>query len=224
MHARQFNSLNITITLVFAFAFLFLSSQFVRADEHSDHQTRYIFALGDSLTAGYGLDAGLSFPDQLEAALQQDGYNVEVVNGGVSGDTSKGGRNRLAWALSGDPAAKADIAIVALGANDALRGLDPAKTREKLAAIIEYLQGRNMQVLLAGMLAPPNMGPDYAAEFDPIYGDLAAKYGVTLYPFFLDGVATIPELNLDDGMHPNSDGISIMVTRIAPMVKTLLTD
>lgn len=224
MHVRHFNSNHYTAFIKFAVAIAAMMLIFVRPALSADQNQHVIFALGDSLTAGYGLDAGLSFPDQLESALQADGLDVLIINAGVSGDTSKGGQSRLDWALGDGPAMETDLAIVALGANDALRGIDPASTRKNLTAIIEDLQARGITVLLAGMLAPPNMGPDYAAEFNPIYGDLAAQYDVALYPFFLDGVAADPSLNLEDGMHPNAEGIGVMVERMKPLVKSLLKE
>lgn len=182
----------------------------------------YVLALGDSLTAGYELSPDYAFPVRLEANLRDAGLDVTVINAGVSGDTSSGGRARLEWAVSDVPDGKPDLAIVELGANDALRGIDPALTRENLEAIIAYFQVREVPVLLAGMQAPPNMGPDYAQEFDSLYPALAEQFDVALYPFFLDGVAANPDLNLADGMHPNEEGVDVIVTRIAPLVKTLL--
>ncbi|MCW2306735.1 arylesterase [Rhodobium gokarnense] len=177
-----------------------------------------IVALGDSLTAGYGLPPGKGFPTLLEGTLRGRNHDVEVVNAGVSGDTSTGGLSRFDWSVPQD----ADALIVALGANDALRGIDPDKTRAALEGILEKAKARGLPVLLAGMLAPPNMGPDYQAEFDPIYPELAEKYGVVFYPFFLEGVAAKPELNQDDGMHPNVDGVRAMVKGILPKVEELI--
>ena len=157
-----------------------------------------ILALGDSLTAGYNLPADAAFPQQLEAALRKDGIQANVINAGVSGDTTTGALNRVDWALADKPT----HAIVALGANDMLRGLSPETARANLEKIIVKLQQAGVKVMLAGMLAAPNLGADYAARFNPIYPDLAKKYGLALYPFFLDGVAGQPALNLSDGMHP----------------------
>ena len=173
-----------------------------------------IVALGDSLTAGYGLGAGDGFTDRLEARLRADGHNVQLVNAGVSGDTSKGGLARLDWSVPDGTS----LVILELGANDALRGLAPAETRANLDAMLMKLKQRGIPVLLAGMIAPPNMGEDYGAAFNPIYAELAAKHGVPLYPFFLDGVAGDPALNQADGMHPNAKGIGVIVERIAPKV------
>ena len=178
-----------------------------------------ILAFGDSLTAGYNLPAGQSFADQLQAALKAKGYDATVIQGGVSGDTSSGGKARLGWVLGG---AKADHVIVELGANDALRGIDPAQTEANLDAILADLEGRRVKILLAGMLAPPNLGADYQKRFDPIYPALAKKYKVRLYPFFLDGVAAHPDLQLSDGMHPTVQGVGVMVKNILPTVTAWL--
>jgi len=175
-----------------------------------------VVAFGDSLSAGYGVGPGESFPDQLGRRLRAAGHDVRVVNAGVSGDTTQGGLARLDWSVP----ASADVVIVELGANDALRGVAPAVTRRNLDAILASLTKRpNTQVILAGMIAPPNLGGSYGRDFNPIYTDLAAKYRVPLYPFFLDGVAAISRLNLADGMHPNAEGIGIIVDRILPEVE-----
>jgi acyl-CoA thioesterase-1 len=178
-----------------------------------------LMALGDSLTAGYGLAPGEGFPAQLEAALLAEGYDVRVLDAGVSGDTSSGGLARLDWSM--DPAT--DAVIVELGANDALRGIDPAVTRASLDGILANLSERGLPVLLAGMIAPPNMGEAYGAAFNPIYGELAETYDAIHYPFFLDGVASVPELNLSDGIHPTAEGIGLIVERIMPYVEDLLS-
>lgn len=177
-----------------------------------------ILALGDSLTAGYGLAAADSFPTRLEAALRRAGQDVRVINAGVSGDTTAGGRARLGWTLAGAPG----YAVVALGANDVLRGVDPAESFRNLDAILTELRARGVRVLLAGMLAPPNLGRDYGTAFNAIYPRLAEKHGVPLYPFFLDGVAADPALNQTDGMHPNAKGVEVMVERILPHVLELV--
>jgi acyl-CoA thioesterase-1 len=179
-----------------------------------------IVALGDSLTAGYGLDPGDAFPEQLQAALVARGHDVTVANAGVSGDTATDGLARLEWSVP----AEADIVIVELGANDALRGIDPAVTRQALDEIVSKLQTRDQTVLLAGMLAPRNLGDSYAAAFDAIYPELAAQYGVALYPFFLDGVATDRSLNQSDGMHPTAEGVTRIVNAIVPTVEGLIAD
>jgi acyl-CoA thioesterase-1 len=177
-----------------------------------------ILAFGDSLTAGYGLPEPQGFTAQLERALRDAGFGVEVINGGVSGDTSAGGRARIDWALADKP----DLVVVGLGANDALRGLDPAVTRANLDAILGTLKQRGIPALLVGMYAPPNLGRDYGERFKAIYPDLARKYDVPLYPFFLEGVALDPKLNQGDGMHPNAQGVAVMVRGILPYVTPLL--
>jgi len=173
-----------------------------------------ILVLGDSLTAGYGLADGDAFPAQLEQALVAQGFAVRVINAGISGDTSAGGAARLEWSLADNP----DLVLLALGANDALRGLSPDQTRANLAATITRLQEQQIKVLLAGMLAPRNMGEEYYNSFDKIYPELAQEFNVPLYPFFLQGVAGKPELNLADGIHPNVAGVQIMVAGILPLV------
>ncbi len=177
-----------------------------------------IVVLGDSLTAGYGLPAGDAFPARLQTALKDEGREVAVLNAGVSGDTSAGGRSRLDWTLSGGPAAM----ILELGANDGLRGLDPAATFDNLDAIIAKAKAAGVQVLLTGMLAPPNLGQEYADDFNAVFPRLAEKHDVLFYPFFLAGVAAKPELNQDDGIHPNAEGVKVIVDRIMPYVLDLL--
>jgi len=177
-----------------------------------------LLALGDSLTAGYGLPHEEAFPVQLEAALRARGHAVTVLDGGVSGDTTAGGKARLEWVLGRGP----DAAIVALGGNDGLRGLDPASTRETLSAIVTRLQKDGLPVLIAGMLAPPNLGPEYGAAFNAVFPAVAEETGALLYPFFLDGVAADPALNQADGIHPNADGVAVIVANILPAVEELL--
>lgn len=177
-----------------------------------------LMAYGDSLTHGYGLPAGETFPEQLEQALREAGLDVTVINAGNSGETSAGGRARLDWALADAP----DAVILELGANDGLRGLDPAATYDNLDAMLTRLTAEGLPVLLAGMLAPPNLGREYGAEFDALYSRLAEKHDVPIYPFFLEGVALVPELNQADGIHPNAAGVAIIVERIAPHVIRLL--
>lgn len=177
-----------------------------------------ILALGDSLTAGYGLPQGDAFPVRLEAALRAQGVDVTVVNAGVSGDTSAGGRSRLDWLL-GD---EVDAVIVELGANDGLRGLDPAETRANLDWILARLQEKRRPALLTGMMAPPNLGADYGREFNGLYPELAQKHGALFDPFFLDGVAAKPELNQLDGIHPNAQGVAVIVARLTPLVAQLV--
>jgi acyl-CoA thioesterase-1 len=177
-----------------------------------------IVALGDSLVAGYQLPAGDTFPVRLEQALRRKGLAVEVANAGVSGDTSSGGLARVDWSVQGGT----DAVILTLGANDMLRGVDPKVTRDALEAIVRKLKERRIEVLLCGMLAPPNLGADYARAYNPIYPQLAAAHDVLFYPFFLHGVATNASLNLRDGMHPNADGVAAIVERILPKVEELI--
>jgi acyl-CoA thioesterase-1 len=174
--------------------------------------------LGDSLSAGYGLPLGSAFPARLERALREKGIKVDILNAGVSGDTTSGGRDRLDWSIPDGT----EAVIVELGANDALRGIDPKIAKGALEDIIKRLQARKISVMLAGMLAPRNYGPDYAAQFDPIYADLARTYDVPLYPFFLDGVAAEAKLNQPDGLHPTAEGIDVIVGRILPSVEAFL--
>jgi acyl-CoA thioesterase-1 len=178
-----------------------------------------LLALGDSLTAGFGLPQDQGFVPQLEAALAARGRAVRVLNAGVSGDTSAGGLARLDWALADRPQA----ALVAFGGNDGLRGLPPAQTRANLAGILDRLAARGIPALLIGMLAPPNLGADYGREFAAVFTDLARERpGVVFYPFFLDGVAADPALNQPDGIHPNARGVAVVVDRLLPAVETLL--
>jgi acyl-CoA thioesterase-1 len=177
-----------------------------------------ILALGDSLTAGLGVGPAEAFPVRLEAALKAKGHDVKVINAGVSGDTAADGAARLDWAL----AEPVNAVIVELGANDALRGLPVAQAEQALDRLLAALAAKKLPVLLAGMRAPPNMGPEYQAAFDGMYQRLAAKHGVLLYPFFLDGVAADPKLNQGDGMHPSPAGVDVIVARILPSVEQLL--
>lgn len=177
-----------------------------------------IVVFGDSLSAGLGLTAPQSFPAQIEAALKSKGYDVRIENAGVSGDTASAGLARLEWSVREGTAA----VILELGANDALRGISPSVTKSALDAIIRRLKQRNIEVLIAGMRAPPNLGATYTAAFDAIFPDLAKTHGAALYPFFLDGVAAEPKLNLPDGMHPTADGVAVIVERILPAVEALI--
>lgn len=177
-----------------------------------------IVALGDSLTAGYQLPPGDAFPVKLQAALKARGLDVTVENAGVSGDTSTGGLERLDWAV-GDGV---DAVILELGANDALRGIDPVLTRKALGEIVARLKARKIDVLIAGMKAPSNWGDAYAKSFDAIFPELAEANGTLLYPFFLDGVVMQPGLNLPDGLHPTAKGVAEIVKRILPSVEALI--
>jgi acyl-CoA thioesterase-1 len=174
--------------------------------------------LGDSLSAGLGLSAPSAFPVRLQNALKNKGIAVDMINAGVSGDTSSGGRDRLAWSVPEGTQA----VIVELGANDALRGIDPAVTRAALSDILTRLKARKISVLLCGMVAPPNYGSDYAARFNAIYPELAKAFGVPLYPFFLDGVAANARLNQADGMHPTAEGVDVIVKNILPTVQAFV--
>jgi acyl-CoA thioesterase-1 len=177
-----------------------------------------IVALGDSLTAGYGLPAASAFAQQLQAAMRARGDTVEITNAGVSGDTADDGLARLDWSVPDDT----DAVILELGANDALRGVDPARPRQALDEILGRLQARHIKVLLCGMRAPPNLGQDYTRAFNAVFPELAAKHKVPLYPFFLDGVAANPKLTLPDGMHPTAEGVAIIVQKIIPQAEELV--
>jgi acyl-CoA thioesterase I len=177
-----------------------------------------ILAFGDSLTAGYGLAPDQAFPVQLASRLKSDGYDVTVINAGVSGDTSADGLARLDWALGDHP----DVVLVEFGANDMLRGLDPKRAAANLDAILAKLKAAKLKVLLLGMQAASNWGAEYKKSFDAIYPALAEKYAVPLYPFFLDGVALDPKLNQGDGLHPTAAGVAVIVGRTAPAVERLL--
>jgi len=179
---------------------------------------RKLLVLGDSLGAGYGLPTEKGFVAQLEKALRKRGHDIKVMNSSISGDTTAGGRARLGWALSSKP----DYVIVELGGNDGLRGLDPVQTRANLDAILKRLKDKKIPTLLAGMMAPRNLGPEYEKAFNGAYTQLARKHGAILYPFFLDGVALDPKLNQRDLIHPNAQGVSIIVKRILPYVEKLV--
>jgi len=174
--------------------------------------------LGDSLSAGLGLSASAAFPQRLQKSLKSKGMTVDMINAGVSGDTSSGGRDRLDWSVPEGT----EAVIVELGANDALRGTDPAVTRAALADILTRLKTRGVAVLLCGMVAPPNYGSDYSARFNAIYPDLARSFGVPLYPFFLEGIAGDARLNQADGMHPTAEGVDVIVKNILPTVQAFL--
>jgi acyl-CoA thioesterase-1 len=203
---------------VFAATFLFLG--LCGAISSARAATFTIVGFGDSLMAGFGLGPGQGFTDRLQAALRAKGLDVTVANAGVSGDTSSGGLARLDWSVPDGTR----LVILELGANDMLRGVSPDITGKNLDAMLGRLKQRGIPVLLAGMRAAPNLGADYQKAFDAIYPRLAEKYGVPLYPFFLDGVAGHPDLQIEDGMHPNPKGIDVMVERILPAVEKAIAD
>lgn len=209
---RIFNAFALTVGLFLGLATLAVPAR------AQDAKPVKIVAIGDSLTAGYGLKLSEAFPAKLQAALRAKGLKVEVINSGVSGDTTAGGRQRLTWALADKP----DFAIIELGGNDGLRGLDPKQTRDNLDAIIVALKEKQVGILLTGMLAPPNLGKAYGDEFAALYPALAEKHGLLLYPFFLDGVAAHPSFNQADGIHPTAQGVDMIVERILPFVEKLL--
>lgn len=192
------------------------SAYHLRAEETRPAIT--IIAFGDSLTAGYLLNASEAFPAQLQMALQGRGHKVQVINAGVSGDTTAAGLERLSWALE----TKADAVILELGANDALRGLDPKEARANLDKILTAIKAKGADVLIAGMKAPGNWGDTYAKEFDAIFPDLAKKYDAALYPFFLEGVALQSSMVMSDGLHPTAQGVAEIVKRILPEVEKLI--
>ena len=179
-----------------------------------------LVVLGDSLAAGYQLPPGQSYPEKLQLALNEKKIAAKIIGAGVSGDTSSGGLSRLSWSVPEDT----NAVLLELGANDALRGLPPEKTEENLEAIVTQLLERDIKVLLIGILAPPNMGEDYAEAFNPIYQRLSDKYELPLYPFFLDGVMAEPGMTLEDGMHPNEKGIDVMVEKTLPLIEALIED
>jgi acyl-CoA thioesterase-1 len=184
----------------------------------ADDRPVQIVVLGDSLSAGFGLPADAAFPARLAQALKVKGIAATVTNAGVSGDTASGGLARLDWSVPDGT----EAVILELGANDALRGIDPKLTKAALDRILTKLDDRHIAVMLAGMQAPRNMGPDYVRAFDAIYPALASTHSVVFYPFFLDGVATDPKLNQGDGLHPNDAGVDVIVARILPRVEQLI--
>lgn len=179
-----------------------------------------LVGFGDSLMAGYQLAPNESYTAQLEAALKAKGQNVTITNAGVSGDTTSGGLSRIDWSVPDGT----DGVILELGANDALRGIAPEQSEKNLDSMLSRLKERKIPVLLIGILAPPNMGGDYAEKFNPIYKRLSEKYSAPLYPFFLDGVVTVNGMQLEDGMHPNAKGVAVMVERSLPLVEAFLGD
>jgi acyl-CoA thioesterase I len=204
--------------LVLGMALMGANAAFAQAPAAGAGKPIKMVVLGDSLSAGLGLSASAAFPARLKESLKINGVEVDVVNAGVSGDTSSGGRDRLDWSVPQGT----DAVILELGANDALRGTDPKVTRAALTDILARLKARKVAVLLCGMLAPPNYGSDYSARFNAIYPDLAKSFGVPLYPFFLEGVAADARLNQADGLHPTAEGVDVIVKNILPTVEALL--
>ena len=202
--------------LVLGVVLMTAGTSFARAA--ADTRPIKIVVLGDSLSAGLGLPAPAAFPQRLQKTLESKGIAVDISNAGVSGDTSSGGRDRLDWSVPDGTQA----VILELGANDALRGTDPALTRSALSDILTRLKARGIAVLLCGMLAPPNYGNDFAVRFNAIYPDIAESSGVPLYPFFLEGVAADARLNQADGMHPTAEGVDVIVKNILPTVEAFL--
>jgi acyl-CoA thioesterase I len=204
--------------LVLGLTLLAPATAFAQATATRETKPVKMVVLGDSLSAGLGLPAPAAFPARLQKALQSKGIAVDMVNAGVSGDTSSGGRDRLDWSVPEGTQA----VIVELGANDALRGVDPKVTRSALTDILTRLKARGIAVLLCGMYAPPNYGADYSERFNAIYPDIAGQFGVPLYPFFLEGVATEAKLNQADGIHPTAEGVDTIVRNILPAVEAFL--
>jgi acyl-CoA thioesterase-1 len=204
--------------LVLGIALLAAGTGFAQAPTASPVKPIKLVVLGDSLSAGLGLPAPSAFPARLQKALKVKGIEVDIINAGVSGDTTSGGRDRLDWSVPEGT----DAVILELGANDALRGIDPKVTRSALTDILSRLKARRIPVLLCGMLAPPNYGSDYSARFNAIYPDLATSFGVPLYPFFLEGVATDAKLNQADGLHPTAEGVDVIVKNILPTAEAFL--
>jgi acyl-CoA thioesterase-1 len=204
--------------LVLGLALMTAGTVFAQAQAAAEAKPVKMVVLGDSLSAGLGLSASAAFPVRLQNALKTNGIAVDIINAGVSGDTSSGGRDRLDWSVPEGT----EAVILELGANDALRGIDPAVTRAALTDILSRLKARKIAVLLCGMYAPPNYGSDYSARFNAIYPELAKSFGVSLYPFFLEGVATDARLNQADGLHPTAAGVDVIVKNILPTVQAFV--
>ena len=200
-----------------------VGSEVDSATAGAEQYEELVVAFGDSLYAGYGLTQDEGFAPELQRVLTERGRSVRVLNAGVSGDTTAAGRQRLAFTLDGLDRAP-DLVIVGLGGNDMLRGLSPEQTRENLTAILDELEARDIDAMLTGMVAAPNLGADYADAFNPIYGELAAQYDAPLYPFFLDGVIQDPSLMLADGIHPTAEGIDLVVAQLTDMVEAELAE
>jgi acyl-CoA thioesterase-1 len=208
------------LVFIVALGLIGVSADPVLAQALATGQTRPIrmVVLGDSLSAGLGLSASSAFPQQLQKSLKANGIEVDMINAGVSGDTSSGGRDRLDWSVPEGT----EAVILELGANDALRGIDPKVTRAALTDILTRLKARKIAILLCGMVAPPNYGSDYSASFNAIYPDLAKSFDVPLFPFFLQGVATDATLKQADGLHPTAEGVEVIVKNILPVTKAFL--
>jgi acyl-CoA thioesterase I len=204
--------------LVLGLTLMMAATAFAQTPAAGEARPIKMVVLGDSLSAGLGLSASAAFPERLQKSLKSNGITVDMINAGVSGDTSSGGRDRLDWSVPEGTQA----VILELGANDALRGTDPAVTRAALSDILTRLKARKIAVLLCGMLAPPNYGSDYSARFNAIYPELAKSFAVQLYPFFLEGVATDAGLNQADGLHPTAEGVDVIVKNILPTVQAFL--
>ena len=196
-----------------------LLASFFTASSLAYADTKRLMIFGDSLVAGYGLPVEEGFTGQLQTRLEDEAMAIEVINAGVSGDTSAGGLARLDWSLVEKP----DYILIVLGGNDLLRGINPADTRQNLDKILARLQMLGVQTFLAGMLAPVNLGPEYGAEFNPIYPELAKKYHTGFYPFFLKDVALVPKLNQRDGLHPNAEGVAKIIDEMMPILRPFLS-
>ena len=196
-----------------------LLASFFTASSLAYTETKRLIIFGDSLVAGYGLPSEEGFTGQLQTRLEDEAMAIEVINAGVSGDTSAGGLARLDWSLAEKP----DYILIVLGGNDLLRGINPADTRQNLDQILARLQTLGVQTFLAGMLAPVNLGPEYGAEFNPIYSELAKKYNTGFYPFFLKDVALVPKLNQRDGLHPNAEGVAKIIDEMMPILRPFLS-
>ena len=204
--------------LVLGMLLMAAGTAFAQTSAARDTKPIKMVVLGDSLSAGLGLSASSAFPARLQKSLETKGIAVDMINAGVSGDTTSGGRDRLDWSVPEGT----EAVILELGANDALRGIDPKVTRAALTDILTRLKARKIAVLLCGMVAPPNYGSDYSARFNAIYPELAKSFGVPLYPFFLEGVATDARLNQADGLHPTAEGVDVIVKNILPTVEAFL--
>lgn len=214
-YALEMKPLFYYILAIFAFTWMSLTPASANT---SSCEGKKLVVFGDSLVAGYGLEPGAAFPEQLSKKFRKQGIKLEIINAGVSGDTTSSGLARLDWSVGEG----VDAVILELGANDALRGISPVVTQKNLDVMIAKFKEKNIEVLLTGMMAPPNMGPEYGAAFNGIYAQLAEKHDIILYPFFLDGVVADATLNQADGIHPTKDGIAVIVEKIMPSTSILL--